>query len=280
MHYRKDPYFYYKYDLSWLAFFVGCCVLMIVSGWQGLATEFGWWMLAILPVTMYLHVLANVCVHNACHGNFPRAVNRLVGEILGALVLTRYASWEILHVRHHKYSDDPERDPHHVIEGFWRFFGAIMTVNIERQLRAVHFEQFGETPMSVRRETVRSVLSFFVMLVFGATWFLLLGPWLFFLVLLPSQFVGWVVVAHFNWATHNAGSPTQDYRPVNLDHGFYWIGNRIWCGLYMHGDHHKYPNIFNPLHTKRVLAARRAKVQQLLGNASGPATDSASVPAP
>ena len=41
----------------------------------------------------------------------------------------------------------------------------------------------------------------------------------------------------------------------------YWLGNRIWFGLYMHGNHHKRANIFNPLRMERVMAKRRAQAE-------------------
>ena len=51
---------------------------------------------------------------------------------------------------------------------------------------------------------------------------------------------------HFNWSTHNAFSPTRDFKPVNLNHGYYWIGNKLFFGIYMHANHHKRTNVLNP----------------------------------
>ena len=76
--------------------------------------------------------------------------------------------------------------------------------------------------------------------------------------LVPAQALGWMHVAHFNWVTHNALSKTGDYKPINIDTGVYWLGNRIWFGLYMHANHHKRANIFNPLKMDEVLARRAA----------------------
>ena len=53
-------------------------------------------------------------------------------------------------------------------------------------------------------------------------------------------------------------SPDGDYKPVNLDHGLYKFGNRILFGLYMHANHHKRANIFNPAKMDEVLARRAA----------------------
>lgn len=255
--YRRNKWFYFQYDGFYLAVFLALDAWLLATG-TGPLVQWKWSYLWLLPLVCYVHVLLNVFVHNCCHGNFPRAVNRLIGEIAGVLVITRYASWEIIHQRHHRYSDDPDKDPHNVMPSFLRFLARTMLVNVERQLQNQAYDQFGDTPENRLREKVRSVLSFSVMLplIFGA--YLLLGWEAFFFLFVPAQAFGWMIVAHFNWATHNAHSKTGDYRPVNLNHGLYRIGNAIWFGLYMHANHHKRANIFNPAKMEAVLARRAA----------------------
>lgn len=36
----------------------------------------------------------------------PKSINRLVGELLGIFVVVRFASWDIIHMRHHQYCKD------------------------------------------------------------------------------------------------------------------------------------------------------------------------------
>jgi stearoyl-CoA desaturase (delta-9 desaturase) len=256
---RRTPWFYFWYDGVWMALVCSAVAALWFSGWPGLITDWQPWHFALIPAALYLHILANVCVHNCCHGNFPRAINRVIGEILGVIVFTRYASWEVLHQRHHRFSDDPEKDPHPVHPSFWVFLYRIMTVNLERQLQNEFFDNHGASAIGRRRENARSVLSFSVMIPLAAFWWLFLGTEALFFIYLPVSIVGWIHVAHFNWVTHNAHSPDRDYHPVNLDTGWFWIGNRIWFGLYMHGNHHKRANIFNPLHMDRVVARRAAR---------------------
>jgi len=256
--YRRNPLFYFQYDGAFFAVLLGLCGALFVSESMPLVT---WqpWHIWLLPAVIYIHILANVCIHNCCHGNFPRAINRLVGEVLGLFVITRYASWEIIHQRHHRYSDDPEKDPHFVSsKNFWIFLYNTMLINVERQLQNIFYDQFGDTPQHRRMETWRAILSFGTMLPLVACWYLVLGPEAFWYLFVPANAVGWIHVAHFNWATHNAHDPNNDFKPVNLDHGFYWLGNRIWFGLYMHGNHHKRTNVFNPAKMEQVMARRAA----------------------
>lgn len=252
--YRKDRYFYLNYDIPYLIAFVASSWWLFQSGFRGLS--FQPWMWLLLPPIIYLHVLASVCIHNATHVNFPRAINRALGEILGVILVVRFANWEVLHVRHHRYPDDSTRDPHPMQPNFWAFLFNMMVVNLERQLQNIHYDQFGDTPARRRYERVRSVLSFSCEATCVMFWYALLGGDAFWYLFVPAQLVGWTVVSHFNWVTHNGESAEKDYHPINMDSGLYWLGNRIWFGLYMHKNHHDRANIFNPLRMEQVLARR------------------------
>ncbi|MDB4985910.1 MAG: uncharacterized protein JWN04_1088 [Myxococcaceae bacterium] len=259
--YRADRFFYLGYDLPYLAVFGAGIVLMRLERWPGVVVSWQSWMWWLLPPLVYLHVLASVCIHNATHRNFPRAINRIIGELLGVLLVVRFANWEILHVRHHRYPDDPARDPHPMQPSFWRFMLEMMLVNLERQLQHIHYDQFGDTVQTRRYERFRSLLSFSCEAACVASWYYLLGPAVFFRLFVPMQLLGWIVVSHFNWRTHDAEATNGDYKPINLDRGLYWLGNRIWFGLYMHENHHRRASVFNPLRLEQVtrrMHARRA----------------------
>ena len=58
--------------------------------------------------------------------------------------------------------------------------------------------------------------------------------------------VGILHLVHFNCSTHNALSSDRDFRPVDLNHGYCWLGNLLWHGITMHANHHKRAGLFNP----------------------------------
>ena len=33
---------------------------------------------------------------------------------------------------------------------------------------------------------------------------------------------------------------------MNLNHGYFWLGNKLFTGIYFHANHHKRPHLFNP----------------------------------
>ncbi|MBX3272587.1 MAG: fatty acid desaturase [Sandaracinaceae bacterium] len=259
--FRRHPTFYVWYDSFYAVAALTGALALIQSGWQGLLPELHLWHLGLLPPALYVMIMAHVFVHNASHGNFPKAINRLMGELTGALVLTKFASWEIVHRRHHRYSDDPVRDPHPAERGYWRY--AINTlINVELQLRQEYYDTHGDTAQTRRYERWRARLSFVSGVCMLFFYFLLLGPSGFFLVYLPAFVGAALFVIHFNWSGHNAHRPEYPIAPADLDYGWFWIGNRIFFGIYFHGTHHKLAMLFNPM---KAPAHLRAKAQARVG---------------
>lgn len=260
--FRGRRAFYLLYDGSYLVLFAALLAVMVAAGWEGLVTEFHWWYWLLLPIAMHVVILGHVFIHNCTHGNFPRAINRLVGELCGILVLTRYASWEIIHQRHHKYSDDLDKDPHPInpeAAGYWPFVWRTI-VNVESQLQQQFFELHGDSDENRVFERRRAFVSYGTNVVLIACWFLLLGKVGFLFFFLPASIVAFLHVNHFNWATHNGHNPERGFHPVNLDHGYFWVGNRIWFGIYYHGYHHEFAGIFNPM---RYPEYKRRKAERL-----------------
>lgn len=261
--FRQRRAFYLIYDGTYLVMTSILLALMLVAGWQGAVREFHWWYFLLLPVVFQAQILCSVFIHNCSHGNFPKSINRLIGELCGIVVLTRYASWEIIHRRHHKYSDDAEQDPHPVTPdaaGYWAFLRKTI-VNVEIQLQRQFFELHGgDTPDNRAFERRRAYTSYTTNFVLIACWYVLLGPIGFFFFFVPASLIGFFHLIHFNWSTHNALKPEEGFFPVNLDNGFFWLGNRIWFGIYYHAYHHKQANLFNPMHYEAHQQARAARM--------------------
>lgn len=264
--FRKNRHFYLWYDGVYAVLFAAVLLAMRAVGHQPLVTEWDPRLLVLLPIVCHAQILCSVWIHNCTHNSFPRAINRLVGELCGVVVLTRFASWEIIHQRHHRFSDDVEKDPHAVIPSYWKFVWH-MVVNVEKQLQQQYMDTFGDSPENRRHEKIRALVSFGTGALLVACWLTFLGPVVFFMLFLPATVIGILHLAHFNWSTHDGFSPTANFRPVNLDHGFYWLGNRIWHGIYFHANHHKKTGLFNPMKSDLGLpitdpAAERAEFEK------------------
>src|SRR6478609_3054749 len=148
---RKNRYFYLAYDGFYFVLAAALVALMVGTGWHGLVREWTPACWLALPLVTYAQIVCSIFVHNATHGNFPRAINRVVGEICGVVVLTRFASWEIIHQRHHRFSDDPVKDPHPVEPSYWKFLWHTI-YNVEHQLQTIYFELYGDSPETRKYE--------------------------------------------------------------------------------------------------------------------------------
>lgn len=246
--FRRNRRFYLWYDGVYAALCGAVLLGLYAAGWPGLTDGLGgwsWMYLGLLPAVLYLQILSHVFVHNATHKSWPRPINRLVGELCGVIVLTRFASWEVVHQRHHVHSDRPEKDPHPVHPNFWVY--AWRTIySVEHQLQEAYYESFGRSKTTERYEKLRAVVSFATGVLLITTWFVLLGWELALFVFMPAAILGGLFIIHFNWSTHNGFSKVHDFRPVNLDHGAYWWGNRLFFGIYFHANHHHRPGLFDP----------------------------------
>jgi fatty acid desaturase len=244
--FRRYRAFYLVYDTIYLVAALGLIVGLYASGYQPPVDRFAWWQLAILPIATYAMIMAHVFIHCASHGAWPKAINRIVGEICGVIVVTKFASWEIVHRRHHRHTDDPAFDPHPAGRRYWPY--VIFTlINVERQLQMLSLEVHGDTPSRRRYEAWRSRLSFASGAAIFAAWLAVLGAPLFFVVYAPAFVMAALFVVFFNWAGHNAHTKDATIEPTNLDHGIFWLLNRMFFGIFYHGNHHKMAMLFNPM---------------------------------
>lgn len=248
--------FYLYYDGVYALLCLALLAIWQVTGAPNLLPRWNAWCWAILPLACYGQILCSVMIHNAAHANFPRKLSRTVGEICGAIVLTRFASWEIIHRRHHRYTDIPGKDPHPVQPGYWKFLWATIA-NVEVQLQTNFVELYGDTPENRRFEKYRAYVSYLTNIVLILVWRELLGSAGFLFIFIPASIVGFLHLIHFNWTTHDAHNPQGVFSPIDQDQGIYWIGNRLLFGIYNHGIHHRCTRIFNP--------ANRSEVRRKLG---------------
>lgn len=255
--FKKNPRFYFQYDGFWLLACGAVLAALLGAGYRPYLGGPQAWFAAAFPPLLFAFIWAHLLIHNCTHGNLPRAINRVAGELLGLVIITRFASWDITHMRHHKYPDDRSKDPHPNLPSFWRTVRHTI-VNVEQQLFQQYFDTWGDTPFNRAKEQRRAYLSYGTNVVLLACWALLLGPAFFLCVFVPANLLAGLFVLHFNWSTHNGEAATElsQMRPTNLTRRYYRIANRFFCGIYAHQTHHELPHLFNPArHTSFVKAA-------------------------
>ena len=245
--FKKNTRFYLAYDGLYLALCVAIMVSLKAVAFEPLFGAPSWtWALAF-PLVLFALIWAHLLIHNATHGSWPAGLSRIAGEILGFCVVVRFASWDIVHMRHHAYSDDRVKDPHPNFQSYWKTVWNTI-VMVEQQLQQEYFDVWGDTPENHKKERIRAWVSYGTNIALVGVWLMVLGWPFVLLVFGPANLLAGLFVIHFNWSTHNGERGTQntDFRPVNLNSGYYKWGNKFFCGIYMHANHHTRPSLFNP----------------------------------
>jgi fatty acid desaturase len=226
-------------------FYLALLAFAYVAVVASLRVDFMPYYLLGVPVAVLITFPATTLLHNASHPSFkPQWLRRVVGELMGVWQLAGFPDWTVVHVLHHKHSDDPLLDPHPPLDKTYWEFMLNLRESVSKVLGAYYFSLFGNTPDSVKNLKELGVEAKIATALKAIFWFVLLGPqWFafFFAASIPFKMLHY---AWFNYATHIM---TPDgVAIVNLDQGIYRFINAISFGLYFHKNHHSRPDLFNP----------------------------------
>ena len=149
----------------------------------------------------------------------------------------------MVHHYHHKYADDPQRDPHcPANRGFWSYANWMQSASM-RYLDARHKELHQLPSWYYALAGTLALLGFALV---PLSWFLLLGPTWFAAVWMPVLLSGWWLFTVINYYTHPVAENGRN-RPVDLCSRpwHHWV-NRIGFGVLYHAVHHGNARLFNP----------------------------------
>lgn len=196
---------------------------------------------AALLVTFPVTSLYHACAHEAVR---PRWLNRLLGEICGLIHTSSLDEWSVIHSYHHRYADDPARDPHCPRGKSFVHFASTTGKEIKESFVSHYFEAHPESEAS-RANLQATMTSMFVrQQLLTLFWFLALGPAAFLYFFGVNIVLKKVHYAWFNWATHVQRESKPEI--INQNRGVYWLVNLISFNLYFHKNHHLHPAVFNP----------------------------------
>jgi fatty acid desaturase len=104
---------------------LGHVALLVAGGWLVLEARGTWW---VLPALLLQGILVNAlfaALHESVHyGSFrSRWAADLLAFLSGAAILNNAAFYHAYHMAHHRYTQDPERDPELITAGTPRTWG-------------------------------------------------------------------------------------------------------------------------------------------------------------
>lgn len=189
--------------------------------------------LALVAAACYLYYLGQIVIHNCVHASLfrSRPANRWVGTVLCSLHLVHFEGWRVAHLQHHK-APNTEFDPHRIDRPMIPYVLS-------------HYFRIAKHVWQPRR-FFAATLPPVILAIAISVWQWTAGHglrglrWVVLFWLIPMV-VSHLLVAHFNYITHE-GLPAgrgQDTR--SFDRGLWRVVNRLTFNFYLHAEHHLKP---------------------------------------
>jgi fatty acid desaturase len=237
--------------LSRLALYLGALALCML----GIAVKVPLWPLLMLPqgiLLVLLFTLSHECTHQTPFRT--RWINEAVGHFCALAIALPFVWFRYFHLAHHKYTNDPERDPE--LEhgprpsslsgwliylsgwGYWRGMALTLLANARGDFTASYLPERRQNAM--KREA-RILLTLYVLAALSLIW----SPLVLWLWLVPLL-IGQPFLRAYLLAEHGLCPPVANM----LENSRTTFTNRIirflaWNMPY-HAEHHSFPNV--PFH--------------------------------
>lgn len=244
-----------KEHMGHVAWFTVALVLVVVSGFVlnlalFAAGVYSWWV--ALPILAVLTYASYTPLHEAAHGNVHGSrdglkwLNDLCGYLVAPLIAVPYASHRHEHFTHHRYTNQPDKDPDYVVSGMAR--GPVSFIATGLKFLWVQNSFFVKHQWGSASLKDRSI--------FCAELLLSLGWRVVFLALVDQAgalavvLVGYLAGALFTayWFAYRPHVPYQDsarYRNTNSLIMPVWMKplEWFWLGQNLHSIHHLFPRV-------------------------------------
>jgi beta-carotene hydroxylase len=223
--------------------FIGCLALFAsgsLSPW------------AALVACSALTYLSYTPLHEAAHGNIHgqngrlKWLNDLCGYLVAPIIAIPYASHRIEHFTHHRYTNQPDKDPDFLVSGMRGGLIAVFTTGLRfLWVQNSFFIKQGWGSASIKE---RVVYTMEVALSVGwrvAYLSLVEQPGVFYVVIL-GYFAGGLFTAYwFAYRPHHPYDSTERYRNTNSLIMPAWMKplEWFWLGQNLHSIHHLFPRV-------------------------------------
>lgn len=223
--------------------FIGCMALFaggLLSPW-----------LAFLACSV-LTYMSYTPLHEAAHGNIHgrndnlKWLNDLCGYLVAPIIAIPYASHRIEHFTHHRYTNQPDKDPDFVVSGMRRGPIGVITTGLRfLWVQNSFFAKHGWASASVKE---RAIYGMELALSIGwrvAYLTLVDQPGAVYVVML-GYFTGGLFTAYwFAYRPHHPYDNTERYRNTNSLIMPTWMKpvEWFWLGQNLHSIHHLFPRV-------------------------------------
>jgi beta-carotene hydroxylase len=199
-------------------------------------------------VTYMSYTPLHEAAHGNIHGNRERLqwVNDLCGYLVAPLIMVPYSTHKVEHFTHHRYTNQPDKDPDYVVSGMRHGVLAFIVCGFKflwTQNTFLFRDHWATTP---RRE--RAI--YFAEVTLAVGWriaFLVLFPTASTLVLLVAGYLagGFFTAYWFAYRPHLPYEEPARYRNTNSLIMPVWMKplEWFWLGQNLHSIHHAFPRV-------------------------------------
>lgn len=242
----------YMGQVSWLT--VGL-VMVVLAGFMTNLALFASGILNPWVATLILAALTYMSytpLHEAAHGNIHgkhddlRWLNDLCGYLVAPLIAVPYASHRLEHFTHHRYTNQPDKDPDYIISGMGSGpLGAVMTV-----IRFLWTQNTFFVSQHWRTASLKERIIYCVELTLSLGWRVA------FLALVDVNGAAWVVLLGYlmgglftaYWFAYRPHIPYKNparYQNTNSLIMPTWMKplEWFWLGQNLHSIHHLFPRV-------------------------------------
>lgn len=199
-----------------------------------------------------LTYMAYTPLHEAVHGNINGRyenmawLNSLCGYIAAVIFLVPYASHKIEHFTHHRYTNQPDKDPDYIVRNMGNNLFTMITTGFQFlwvQCTFLFHEHWAKASL---RERITYCAEIFVSLGWRVAFVAFIGREFDWLLLLLGYFIGGFFTAYwFAYRPHAPYDNSQRYQNTNSLIMPTWMKplEWFWLGQNLHSMHHLFPRV-------------------------------------
>lgn len=249
--------------------------LVIIAAYTGLLVLFAsgtisWWLAA--PLVILLHYLSYTPLHEAVHGNISgnnddkKWLNDLCGYLIAPFVGLPYGTHRLEHFNHHRYTNQPGKDPDYVISDFGKgFVSSVRTILNFSWTQQSYFAQHYWIKATTKEKVVNALE---VTIGFGwrVLFTVLVAEPGAFIVAFIAPIIGVLLLMYlFAYLPHLPYTSTERYRNTNSLVMPTWMKPVEWfmLGQSLHSIHHLFPRV--PFYRYRALYDEIQPIMQAHG---------------
>ena len=223
--------------------FVGCLALFATGALSPLAA-----FLACAVLTYMSYTPLHEAAHGNIHGQNDKLkwLNDLCGYLVAPIIAVPYASHRIEHFTHHRYTNQPDKDPDFIVSAMSKGpFSLLISGFKFLWTQNSFFLKHGWASASIR-ERVIYCSELAVSIGWRAAFLVLVDQPGALLVVILGHFAGGFFTAYwFAYRPHHPYTNTERYRNTNSLIMPFWMKplEWFWLGQNLHSIHHLFPRV-------------------------------------